>query len=40
VHFIAAEALPRNGTGKIMRAEVERWVSARESAQSGGSASP
>lgn len=31
VHFIAAQALPRNGTGKIMRAEVERWVAARES---------
>lgn len=30
VHFIALQALPRNGTGKIVRAEVERWVAQQE----------
>ncbi len=30
VHFIDAEALPRSGTGKVLRAEVERWVEAHE----------
>lgn len=30
VHVIDAAALPRNGTGKIVRGDVERWVAERE----------
>ncbi|MBL8363074.1 MAG: AMP-binding protein [Rubrivivax sp.] len=34
VHVIDAAALPRNGTGKIVRGDLERWVAEREAAAS------
>jgi fatty-acyl-CoA synthase len=38
VHFMDAGALPRNGTGKIVRAEIERWVVAQEEPAGAGRA--
>lgn len=38
VHFIEPTALPRNGTGKIVRAEIERWVAAQEETAGTGRA--